>query len=162
MKYYKSLQDPETPAGEEVQFSDGAYLFRPNGTHSFDYSQIDPDVQYEQGRNLEQWTIKFTDEPRQQHAIVKVRFSPLFDELIEFDVELGPVPVNDNQGKDVMVNWRMYDNFNGNQTFYTDSNGLEMQERRINYRPTFSIKDTNQNVSSNFYPVTSAIALRDT
>jgi len=56
----------------------------------------------------------------------------------------------------------MYDGFNGNKTFWTDSNGLEMQERRINWRPTFDvIKNTKQNISSNFYPVTSAIALRD-
>ena len=37
-----------------------------------------------------------------------------------------------------------------------------MQERRINYRPTFDVvKNTKQNISSNFYPVTSAIVMRD-
>lgn len=98
----------------------------------------------------------------QQFAIIKVRFSPFFNELIEFDVELSPVPVNDKQGKDVTVNWKMYDGFDANKTFWTDSNGLQMQKRIINYRETFDVvKDTKQNISSNFYPVTSAIAIRD-
>lgn len=93
--------------------------------------------------------------------MLKVRYSHLFNELIEMDVELGPVPIEkDNQGKDLTVNWRMYDGFEANKTFWTDSNGLEMQERRINWRPTY-VTDSKQNISSNFYPVTSAISMRD-
>lgn len=83
--------------------------------------------------------------------------------MIEFDVELSPISVKeDKRGKDITVNWKMYDSFNANQTFWTDSNGLEMQKRRINFRETFDVvKNTKQNISSNFYPVTSAIAMRD-
>ena len=48
----------------------------------------------------------------------------------------------------------MYDGFIANKTFWTDSNGLEMIERKIN--PTgISV------VSQNYYPITSAIAMRD-
>ena len=37
-----------------------------------------------------------------------------------------------------------------------------MQERRLNWRQSYSMNDgTVQNISSQFYPVTSAIALRD-
>ena len=65
--------------------------------------------------NIEQWTIKFADIAKKQFALIKVRFSPLFNELIEFDVELSPVPVTeDKQGKDITVNWKMYDGFNAN------------------------------------------------
>jgi len=36
-----------------------------------------------------------------------VRVSPLQPEIIEFEVELAPIPVeNDFQGKDVTVNWK--------------------------------------------------------
>ena len=59
------------------------------------------------------------------------------------------------------VNWRLFDNFNANQTFYTDANGLEMQERRLNYNPGFQWAQDAQNISGNFYPVDSAIAMRD-
>ena len=47
------------------------------------------------------------------------------------------------------------------QTFYTDSNGLAMQKRKLNFRPTWDMSQysNNQNKSSNFYPVNSAIAI---
>jgi len=65
----------------------------------------------------------------------------------------------DDQGKDVTVNWKMLD-FEANSTFWTDSNGLEMQERILNYRPSWNWSG-DQNISSNYYPVNSAIAMRD-
>jgi hypothetical protein len=40
-------------------FMEGAYLFVPEGNKSYQYSEIDPNISYEQGRNIEQWTIKF-------------------------------------------------------------------------------------------------------
>jgi len=48
-------------------------------------------------------------------------------ELIEFDVELNGIPIEDGKGKDIIVNWKMYGGFNPSQTFWTDSNSLEMQ-----------------------------------
>ena len=46
------------------------------------------------------------------------------------------------------------------ETFYTDSNGLEMQKRVLNQRPDFTLK-TDMRISSNYYPINSAIAIRD-
>ena len=57
---------------------------------------------------------------------MKVRYAPLINELIEFQVELGPVPIDDEKSKDIIVIWKMYDDFDANGTFWTDSNGLEM------------------------------------
>jgi hypothetical protein len=91
-----------------------------------------------------------------------VRWSPFFDEFIEFEVSLSEVPIEDYQGKDVIVNWKMFDDFNANSTFWTDSNGLEMQERRVGQNPEFTRSPGGvQNISSNYYPVDSAIAMRD-
>lgn len=92
---------------------------------------------------------------------MKVRFSDRLAEFIEFEVELSEVPVNDNVGKDVTINWRMFDGWDSNQTFWTDSNGLEMQERRINYNPRFEWNKDKNNITGNYYPVDSAIAIRD-
>lgn len=133
------------------------------GSHPFDYGKIDPEVIVEQGNFVHQWTIKFKEPTRQQYAIVKARFAPggQLGELIEFDVELNAVPVElDLQGKDVTVNWRMYDGFDANGTFWTDSNGLEMQERHLNHRDSH-LANHIQNISANFYPVQGAIAIRD-
>ncbi len=57
------------------------------------------------------------------------------------------------------VNWRI-DELDNNNTFYTDSNGLEMQQRILNYRPSFNFSSFEQ-TSGNYYPVNSAIAVVD-
>jgi len=50
-------------------------------------------------------------------------------EIIEFEVELSPIPVDDFQGKDVTVNWKFFSGMDPQGQFWTDSNGLEMQKR---------------------------------
>lgn len=47
--------------------------------------------------------------------------------------------------------------------FYTDSNGLEMQKRELNYRPTWDLttKSGGLNVTANYYPIQTAIAIKD-
>ena len=91
-----------------------------------------------------------------QQAILKVMYTPSLSEVMEFDVELNSVPIDDTESKDVTVNWKMYNGFNANKTFFTDSNGMEMQERNVEYlsRPEHTIPGL-------YYPVTSAIAMRD-
>ena len=58
------------------------------------------------------------------------------------------------------------DNFDNNQTFYTDSNGLEMQKRILNFRENWDLnynyKIHNDNITANFYPINSAISMKDT
>lgn len=83
-------------------------------------------------------------------------------DLIEFDVHMLGIPVPNMNGKEVVAKWRLLDPaFSNAQTLYTDSNGLEMQKRILNYRPTWTL-DTDMTVSSNYYPINSAIAIRDT
>jgi hypothetical protein len=98
----------------------------------------------------------FDDPKTQEQAIIKVRFSQFIPELIEFLVELNSVPVDDDKGKDVMVNWKIYNGFDANQTFWTDSNSLEMVERNIR-----KLMRDDQTFAGNMYPITSAIAMRD-
>lgn len=70
--------------------------------------------------------IRFEDHEKEFFGLVKVRFSKYFSQLIEFQVELGPVPITDYRGKSVTVNWKFFDNFDPKGEFWTDSNGLEM------------------------------------
>lgn len=44
----------------------------------------------------------------------------------EWEVQLHGIPIKDGKGKEVVVNFEML-NFDNLNTFYTDSNGLEMQ-----------------------------------
>ena len=64
------------------------------------------------------------------------------------------------KGTEVIATWQII-GFDNKKTFYTDSNGLEMQKRVIDFRPTWDLV-TNEHVSGNYYPVNSAIAIRDT
>ena len=69
------------------------------------------------------------------------------------------VPITGNKGKEVVANWQVLD-FDNKDTFYTDSNGLEMQKRVLNKRDGW-ILDTIEVASSNYYPINSAIAIRN-
>lgn len=125
------------------------------------------DITFQTGQNIDQWSIFYKNCTSKENAIIKVRFSPLYSDLIEFEVELAPVPVKDGQGKDVTVNWRFYDSFDPKGTFYTDSNGLEMQERKIKNITLNNPLANNAEghnfatIAANYFPVDSAIAMRD-
>ena len=80
--------------------------------------------------------------------------------LIEFEVKLHGIPVSDNVGREVVANWQVVA-FDQAKTFYTDSNGLEMQKRILDYRPDWELT-TDEKESSNYYPIQQAIAIRDT
>ena len=113
------------------------------------------------------WEFIFTDDnqtSKDSYSGVLRIIAPIehrsFSISMQFELELNGIPVSDdNQGKDVTVNWRFRD-FEMNNTFWTDSNGLEMQQRILNHRPSFNYSGV-QNISSNYYPVGSAIAIRD-
>ena len=49
--------------------------------------------------------------------------------------------------------------FDNGKTFYSDSNGLEMQKRILDKRIGWKV-DTVEKASSNYYPINSAIAIR--
>jgi len=100
-----------------------------------------------------------------EKAIVHVSIDPELD-VLKFEVDLGSLPNAAYDGHEVVVNFHV-DNFFNNQTFYTDSNGLDMQKRILNFRPTWDIqqdyndRNTNENITANYYPVNSAISIKD-
>jgi hypothetical protein len=122
----------------------------------YQYGKLIEDVIYQKGQLVEQWTVLYNDEAKKEQAIIKILTSPSMGELIEFTVELNTVPIDDRKSKDITVNWKMYNGFTANRTFWTDSNALQMIERNIKDlgRPDYTIP-------GNYYPVTSAIAMRD-
>jgi hypothetical protein len=95
-----------------------------------------------------------------QTAIVRVTFAPKFSESVEVRVELNGINIADGHGKDITVNFELEQLKDGNSTFYTDSNSLEMQERRLNYRPSFTFNAVN-NISANYYPIASAVSIKE-
>ena len=74
--------------------------------------------------------------------------------MLKYEVELYGIPNNLEVGHEVTVNF-FAPTVQNNGVFYTDSNGLEMQRRQLNYRPTWNltVKDGGLNVTANYYPV---------
>mmetsp|Transcript_3463 Transcript_3463/g.5888 ORF Transcript_3463/g.5888 Transcript_3463/m.5888 type:complete len:180 (+) Transcript_3463:1969-2508(+) len=145
--------------------AEGAYLMKPDKNNRRSYPYLNETVRstsFQRLGHLSQWEFVFqapdSDSNNATNAVVRARFAQNYSKFLELEVELNGIPISDDWGKDVTVNIQLED-FEANQTFYTDSNGLEMQERRINFRPSWNYSGI-QNISSNFYPVNSAIALR--
>lgn len=64
----------------------------------------------------------------------------------------------DKIGKEIITKYTS--NLNSSGEFYTDANGREMLKRKRNYRPTWNL-ELEEEVSGNYYPVTSKISLKD-
>lgn len=83
------------------------------------------------------------------------------DNFIKFDVSTNEVPISqDKTGKDVVVDWFLMDGFDTNETFWVDANGLQMVQKALNQRKEYKYNETFS-ASSNYYPMTSAIVVRD-
>ena len=78
------------------------------------------------------------------------------------DVELNHVDFEQPGGKDLTVNWKFYDNFDPKGKFWCDSNALTMIERTLYDHGSYKVPTPFSNISSNYYPIDSAIAMRDT
>jgi len=82
--------------------------------------------------------------------------------VLKYEVLLYSIPNNLEVGHEVTVNF-LAPTVQNNGVFYTDSNGLEMQRRQLNYRPTWNltVKEGGLNVTANYYPIQTAIAIVD-
>ena len=80
----------------------------------------------------------------------------IYNSAIELESFIKPISIEDKIGKEVTLNLQTLIENNG--VFQTDSNGLEMQERKLNYRPTWKLNQTEQ-VAGNYYPINSIISI---
>ncbi|KAJ9579723.1 hypothetical protein L9F63_004649, partial [Diploptera punctata] len=78
--------------------------------------------------------------------------------LIEFEWLVGPIPIEDGSGKEVITRYSTGIKTGG--IFYTDANGKEFLERKKSFRPTWHFT-TLEPVSGNYYPVTTRIAIKN-
>nr|XP_051691757.1 lysosomal alpha-mannosidase [Oryctolagus cuniculus] len=77
---------------------------------------------------------------------------------LELEWTVGPIPVDDKWGKEVISRFDTPLDTKG--YFYTDSNGREILKRRRNYRPTWNLTQTEP-VAGNYYPVNTRIYITD-
>lgn len=142
----------------------GAYIFKPKRGDMDKKAYCDyKSMETYEGANtgIKAFNIYFADSDKQRSYTAMIRLVPDAN-VIEWEVQLHGIPVTtgDRKGKEVVVTWAMVEEgFDNENTFYTDSNGLEMQKRIYNERPDFSLV-TDEVASSNYYPINSALAMR--
>ena len=134
------------------------YIFRPqNDTYnSFEYASLGG-TSFVQRDEAQAVSLQYLNVSNGATATVKIQFIPNLLAL-QYDVVLNDIPLSD-QGQEVTVNFKSFD-INNHDNFTTDSNGLQMMERRLNYRATWNFS-SDQNVTSNYYPVQTAVGIKD-
>jgi len=147
LRYYKGMRGSSEDAESRAS---GAYIFRPDG-----------DLSYPMG-NVTATIVRGT-----QGGEVQMRYPGGWASLVvrlglgggvELEWQVGPIPVEDGIGKEVVVVYKTEIRSNG--TFFTDSNGRQLVERKRGERGSYHI-DPTEPVAQNFYPVTSMITISD-
>jgi hypothetical protein len=77
---------------------------------------------------------------------------------LEIETFVNSLPYISGSGAELIL--LIKTQLNNNKTFYTDSMGMEMQQRILNYRPTWNLQ-VNEPVSGNYYPVQSCLLIED-
>ena len=152
----------------------GAYIFKPrlDDPEKKLYSKFEKYELYKTSNlGVQCFVVYYRDEDTQQMYTFVLRLIPGLEEVLEWDVQLHGIPIADGIGKEVVANWEFPGFQGGSKTFFTDSNGLEMQRRSISEQTregnlTYMKDQTNYNpnfwtISNSYFPVDSAIAMRD-
>ena len=143
--YYKSWQT------RTFQRS-GAYIFRP------DVADAKPE-RYNSFYNFGGYKGKFVSQIRLYGSEVNTTITGnIYTDFVEIETNLFGIPLSD-QGQEVILHLS-FDRIQNNGVFYTDSMGLEMQKRILNFRPTWTLNVT-QPVTGNYYPVGHGVTIMD-
>ncbi|KAG6542998.1 hypothetical protein Mapa_015494 [Marchantia paleacea] len=140
-------------AGEDGQAS-GAYIFRPAD-----------DTPRPMTKSAEVIRTTFfrgavVDEV---HQIISPWFSQVFrqykgQEHAEVEFTVGPIPVDDEVGKEVIA--RFDTSIKSKRTVFTDSNGRDFIKRVRNHRDDWNLEVT-QPVAGNYYPINLGLYITD-
>jgi len=146
--YYESYQ---APTGQQS----GAYIFRPSDktfSGSLPYAPPQTASVY-RGKYLLQIHISSAN------IIADIRIYNDLSKGIELQTFINSISISDNQGKEIVMIVEA-PNIQNKDTFYTDSMGMELQKRVLNYRPTWKL-EVNQPIAGNYYPIQSQIMIKD-
>lgn len=147
--YYKSYQESGGRAS-------GAYAFRPNvDQKALPLGKIlDAQLFSSQDSSFGVFEVH---QRFDSYISQVVRIDTQTDQ-IEFDWVVGPIPIEDEQGKEIVV--RYITDLSSNRTFFTDANGRQVLKRVWNHRPTWNVS-LKEPIAGNYYPVNSRIFLQD-
>ncbi|CAD8084472.1 unnamed protein product [Paramecium primaurelia] len=140
-KYYISSEDK--------QYS-GAYIFRPNDD-SIEFGEIKNHKLYI-GRLIQIFYIE------RDQVYTKIKKLQHIDDTYEIESYITDIPIQKENGKEVVM--IISTDIQNDDTFYTDSSGMRMQQRKLNYRPTWDL-EVNQPIAGNYYPVNGILQIQN-
>ncbi|NXU66747.1 MA2B1 mannosidase, partial [Horornis vulcanius] len=129
----------------------GAYIFRPNASTPVPVAKraatqlLKTALVQELHQNFSAWCSQ----------VLRLRPGQPY---LELEWTVGPIPVSDGLGKEVISRFQTPLRTDGR--FYTDSNGRQVLERRRDYRPTWNLSQSEP-VAGNYYPVNTRIFIKD-
>lgn len=147
--YYNASSVGDSQSGQ----ASGAYIFRPNSSNPFPITKSNvPTIQVVRGN--------YVTEIRQTWDSWVFQVSRVYADSTSIETEgtLGPIPISDGLGKELIT--RFDTSLNTGNYYYTDANGLEYQQRKTNYRPTWNLV-VNEPVSGNYYPMNVGASIKD-
>ncbi|XP_055376537.1 lysosomal alpha-mannosidase-like isoform X1 [Condylostylus longicornis] len=147
--YYKGfIGDNRHPTNR----SSGAYIFRPNGTEAIKITNK-VETNLIQGHLVQEVHQKFNKYVSQ---VIRLYAE---ENNIEFEWLVGPIPIEDGIGKEIITRFNSTD-IKSNGIFYTDSSGRQMIKRVRDHRETWNYTVTEP-IAGNYYPILTNIALED-
>jgi len=143
------------PWVSETTQQSGAYIFRPSSpTEELNKILADPSkTRVYKDQIITEIHIEF-EVPWIKQITRITKGQP----YIEIEYTIGPIPIDDGQGKEVVT--RFISGIKSNGTFYTDSNGREFISRQRSARQSFDYEEFEP-VAGNYYPVNAAIFIED-
>ncbi|XP_045541142.1 lysosomal alpha-mannosidase-like [Papilio machaon] len=130
--------------------SSGAYIFRPNITKPIKLSPINSEIK--KGSIVSEVRTIYTGNVSTTTRLYKDL------DYFEVDFTVGPIPIDDNIGKEYIIRYET--DLNNNGVFYTDSNGRQMLKRKLNHRPQWNLT-LAEPIAGNYYPITNKIYIED-
>jgi lysosomal alpha-mannosidase len=139
---------------KENSQASGAYIFRPNSTKIFPIKSTGiPTVSIIQGKLIQEINQIWNSWVQQT-----VRLYSDTD-FVEFESTIGPIDISDHFGKEVVT--RFTSNLETNHLLYTDSQGQEILERKLNSRDWTTKYPISEPIAMNYYPMNAIGFIKD-
>jgi len=159
--FYHSAAKECTETGCGKLAVSGAYLFRPNSSKFFPVSEESDffeSMETSVSKGPISTEITQMVSPWVSHTIRLDQNQP----YIEVEFTVGPIPISDGIGKEIVLRYETDLETKG--SFFTDSNGLEMEYRMRALTPDSYPEPreiTDEPIAGNYFPINSMISARE-
>ncbi|XP_069699539.1 lysosomal alpha-mannosidase-like [Periplaneta americana] len=147
-------------AGTEIPIQHNFYYYDTSASGAYVFDHIGRRKPITNQPNITIYKGPVVDEVHQTFSNWASQVIRVYHEENNAELEwlIGPILLEYSNGKEVLSGYTS--DLASHGTFYTDSNGRELLERKRDSRPTPNIKILDH-IAGNYYPVTSRILIKD-